>query len=333
MPVFRLDLERRVTVAEDFLLGRQDAQGLWPDFELAPGRSEAWTTAGVAFALAQPPLHRSAGSALRRAADALHRLRREGGWGYNRHTAADADTTSWTLRFLTQIDDVRSLEAARLLMTFVDGEGSAHTFRGDRFGTWSGVHADVAPLVGLALDGAGASEAASMVRAACSKGEVDHDPPWRSFWWTSDAYAVARNLELLSTGSGVSAALGHRVAKWLGGRGERADAFELSQLLDCALRVANPAALGWAERLLRRQRGRGDWPASACLRVPAQHPSSGADGRAGGGGLFITAMAILSLKDLLQRLPLGGVSSKGEAFSGGGPDEPGEANSSGQGPC
>jgi hypothetical protein len=110
-------------------------------------------------------------------------MRRADGWGYNRATASDADTTSFALR-LAGGD-------ASVLDRYVDDDGRAHTFAGTHFGSWAWAHADVTATVGIALADAG-EDATALRRAA-----LRDIGAWNSFWWTTDAYAVARTLELL----------------------------------------------------------------------------------------------------------------------------------------
>jgi len=301
-PALRAELRARVASAEAFLLREQDQDGTWRDFDLAPGSSEAWTTACVAFALAQPPVSGEALPALRRAADALHTLRRGAGWGYNRNAATDADSTAWAVRFLTHVDDLRGLNAGRLLLGFMDGQHGPRTFRGEPFGRWAGVHADVAPMVGLALQAAGATGAAARVRDVCLGLRRKAGAPWRSFWWTSDSYAVARNLELLALGAGVPAAIAACVEEWLRQGRPMNGAFELSQLVACAVHISDVEAWPLAGVLMRSQLGGGGWTTVPCLRIPKQR-SDDAPGQLGkGGDLFVTAMATLALKNLGREL-------------------------------
>ena len=62
-------------------------------------------------------------ASLVRAADALHRLLRPRGWGYNRRTEADADSTAWAFRFLGLVDDLRRLDRTNLAGPFPRSRG------------------------------------------------------------------------------------------------------------------------------------------------------------------------------------------------------------------
>src|SRR6516165_2668721 len=96
-----------------FLLERQDDEGLWRDYALEPGSSEAWTTSyvGAAVAILAPRSR-----ALQRARAAVAGRRRDDGWGYNSATACDADSTAWSLRFL-------QTQSGSALVRYIDVEG------------------------------------------------------------------------------------------------------------------------------------------------------------------------------------------------------------------
>ncbi len=308
-PVQLRAVEQAVAAGVERLLQAQAGDGLWPDFDLEPGASDAWTTACVSLALAEVPVVAEVLSALGRAADALHRMHRSEGWGYNRRTAVDADSTAWALRFLALIDDLRAVDGRRALTGFLDLDGHVHTFRGDRFGAWSGVHADVAPVVGLALHAVGAGDV--VVRTPPPQPEHDGAPqaPWQAFWWACDAYAVARNLELCRIGNGVPRDLARRIAGWLDGADGHGDAFCLSQLLACAVTMGHGATGRLVGALLERQQACGGWPATTLLRVPAQHSTARSTPTPPGGALFVTALSVLALKGVL-RFEAGGAADR-----------------------
>src|SRR5207245_6691366 len=84
-----------------------------------------------------------------RAAAAVWRSQREGGWGYNRGTGPDADTSAWVLRFLSACGF--GVEPTSYLAPYIDPGGGVHTFREPGFGSWTDAHDDVAANAGLAL--------------------------------------------------------------------------------------------------------------------------------------------------------------------------------------
>src|ERR1019366_2121738 len=114
------------------------------------GRSEAWTTACVGYALLAASRYAQASRpALHRAATALLAARRPEGWGYNRKTSCDGDSTSWVIRFLAQLGAIDGVSAASVLAPYLSSNGRVRTFNSvDRFGSWAMEHDEVAPLAG-----------------------------------------------------------------------------------------------------------------------------------------------------------------------------------------
>ena len=253
-----------------FLLGAQHTDGLWRDYALPVGASDAWITGVVGSVLAQAPIDRDTPAALCRAAQALHGQLRPKGWGYNRTVAVDADSTAWVLRLLGTMDALAGLDAQALLRPCIGPGGQARTFC-DRevFGTWAGEHADVTPVVGLALLACGGEAAAvAQLQRACRSAR-NAIGTWRAFWWTSDAYAIGRNLEFLARSGGIDAVIKRDAAAWLAVQGDAGSAFEAAQLLDIAVLSQVDPQRQWVA-LLERQVADGGWPASRTLRVPAQ---------------------------------------------------------------
>lgn len=294
-----------VAAAERFLLERQSEDGLWRDYSaLEPGASEAWVTAVVAWALTAPPFAERVVGPVTAAAEALHTLRKGIGWGYNRHTAVDADTTAWVWRFLSRIDDYRALPASRDLSRFLSPDGAARTFDGEPYGAWACPHADVTPVVGLALMDVHASvELQDRVRAAVLS-QCDAQGLWRSYWWTSDAYAIARNLEFLSARGGVPETMKGRIQEWLEEEAIAQSSFDVAQQLAAAVCIGAPQSERFSDALIGMQTHDGGWLASCTLLVPAQRnakagatPQAYADEQR----LMSTAMATAALKSWLLR--------------------------------
>ena len=289
-----------VAAAERFLLERQSEDGVWRDYAaLEPGSSEAWVTAVVACTLTAPPSARHIAGAVTAAAQALHTLRTPAGWGYNRHTAADADTTAWVWRFLSRIDDYRGLPAIRDLVGFLAADGAARTFAGEHHGAWARPHADVTPVVGLALMSLDASaDLLDRVRGAALS-HRDARGLWRSYWWTTDAYAIARNLELLSARGAIPETIERRIREWLEAETIATSAFDVAQQLAAAVSIDSAQSERFCDALIEMQACDGGWAASRTLLVPAQRdvkPDAAAHAYADEQRLMSTAMATAALK-------------------------------------
>jgi len=82
---------------------------------------------------------------------------------------------------LTQIDDLRGFDVGALLAGFIDSEGQVDTFIGERFGAWSRVHADVAPVAGFALRAAGVGAPAACMPRPRASSDDDAEAPWRAY--------------------------------------------------------------------------------------------------------------------------------------------------------
>ncbi|HEX8600428.1 MAG TPA: hypothetical protein VF952_18165 [Chloroflexia bacterium] len=291
--------------AEAFLLSHQGADGLWRDYDLEPGQSEGWTTAFVGWAVAQPPSSVAVPPALDRAKATLHLIRTPAGWGYNRHTAADADSTAWVWRLLAVLDDYRGVPAATSLSTFLTENGAARTFLSeDRFGSWAWEHADVTPVVGLALLAVGAKqdvvdEVRRAVLAAYAPGSG-----WKAFWWATDVYANSQSLEFLAATGSIPEHILEDLRNWAITTGAHPTAFETAHhvaiMLDLGL-CDHPLARDLVESLLSTQNDDCSWPASPLLLGPGQREVGPREllGNADSQRLITTATVLCSLKKWL----------------------------------
>lgn len=263
-------LDSIVESARKFLVAAQDPDGFWRDYLLPPGMSStAWTTAYVAFALG------AQGAAAGRARDALLSERRACGWGYNSSVSTDADSTAWVLRFMAAANDPCVSDATTLLKPFITACGGVRTFRDAHpFGRWSEEHADVTPVVGLALmECAGDRECIERMRDWCIAAQ-NEDGSWPSFWWATDTYAVAKNLEFIAVSGAKPRSAFGTAAEWLLNHEQDSSPFEAAQALaalaDCEL-ANHKEAHTLVELLCDLQQRDGNWPASKVLLMPDQH--------------------------------------------------------------
>jgi hypothetical protein len=236
-------LDRAVGAAADrgvrLVLAAQARDGLWRDFDLLVGASEAWTTSWVGWCLATSS-RQEATIARQRAAVAIGPLSTPAGWGYNRSTEPDADSTAWAVRFLASLGAVDSFLVQQCLLGYVDISGRGHTFP-FRATSWGDAHPDVTALIGLALAAAGAEPAAiARVRRAVLDGRT-RDSAWRSFWWATDAYATAWSLAFLRESGGVPVDVAADVTTWLSTSPATGGAF------DAAFRLLAATWLGLAK--------------------------------------------------------------------------------------
>ncbi len=272
-----------------FLRASQQPDGMWRDYALEPGAAETWTTCAAALALTVAEPTAAGADAIAGARAAVRARARRDGWAYNAATACDADSTAWAVRLLGA--------GASALGPYLDPAGHAHTFADpDRFGTWSGRHADVTALAGLALVAAGApGDAIATVRAAVLAAR-DPGGGWRAFWWTTNLYATARALEFLAATGGIApeTAAGARVQLTRARARAPESALEAAQRLHVAV-LAGADTRPHRADLLHRQDPDGGWPPSPALLVPDQRTGAPGVPHADPGRVMTTALALVAL--------------------------------------
>jgi hypothetical protein len=284
--------QQALQAAAQFLAAHQDPDGFWRDYLLPPGPSTAWTTACVAWSLATGAQQ---SAALQAADQALHSIRKTGGWGYNSSTAIDADSTAWVLRFMARIQHPCIRDATLYLSPFIAQGGGVRTFQSQRFGSWAHQHADVTPVAGLALLECGGDRDIVQQLRSWSLANQSLEGHWHSFWWSTDAYATARNLEFLAASGGLTDTVIHSARRWLANQSTARSSFEAAHHLIIST-LLKTASHELAANLLSLQMPDGGWPASTVLQVPDQvnaaaPPSIHADSRR----LMSTAMALHAL--------------------------------------
>lgn len=304
------------------LLSMQDADGLWREFDLKPGASQAWTTAWVGWCLrrcmgqaactsggvvpgwATAARQRALADACGRAARAVIALRGPRGWGYNRASGADADSTAWVLRFLAACG--AGMDPLPWLAPYVDAAGGVHTFVDEGHGRWTDAHDDVAATVGLALLHGPASRPLARRIAA----GLAHRWPVRTFWWSTPAYGRAWCLRLLAAlpGGGAPAALQVEALSWLRSQPAPTDAFEAAHRLMMATQLGDRRCADVLATQLLDLANSGGWPGGwpgAChLLVPSRN--DGADGADDADtphreirGLLSTSLSVMALTEFV----------------------------------
>jgi hypothetical protein len=258
--------------AIDFLLSQQAHTGRWSDFLLPAGPSDEWVTAFVGVCLLEVPGEQSRRAARRGWEALLRRRPDEPGWGYNRLTPADADSTAWALRLaagLGVLEHGRVAAARAFLAGHVSADGGMTTY-GERdpvrrytrlpedasFAGWQTTHdcvtAAAAPLVG--------PEAIEYLdRRQRDAGN------WQGYWW-DDEYTTALAADVLPA-SRAAAAGWARTRLTATGAVYGVDGQPSAWATAWCLRVLGHDARA-ARWLLGAQLVDGSWPASARLRVP-----------------------------------------------------------------
>ncbi len=253
----------------EFVLARQEADGAWRDFRLAPGLSDAWVTAYVAgrlFRIAHIcplPRHEPAlASATRFLREARHP---GGGWGFNETCEVDCDSTAHAVLFLHDLGAPKHLADYARLARFQRADGGFATFRrADRADGWGRSHPEVTATALRALRGVLAADHDALARGAAYLRARGAEPSrLSSYWWTGSGYmarelaALARDLPAVSPPRRISAAP----------RTVAATCFDQALRLEATVLLGGATDTAAAERLAQRQSLDGGWPSGPILRV------------------------------------------------------------------
>ena len=200
-----------------FLSTSQDLEGAWRDFYTLGSVSTGWITGYVAKQMLQYPATQHL---LDHAANWLRQEQfPEGGWGYHRHVAMDADFTAACLLFMvSRLSFAEVQHAAAALGLFQRADGGFCTYLQAK---------DMAPVMGMdeSADFSGwcmshICVTAAVVMALCLVCEIhpqlkltygsalasavqyllqqqQMDGRWHSYWWHGDIYATALSIMAL----------------------------------------------------------------------------------------------------------------------------------------
>lgn len=260
--------------AARFLIAERRQDDFWRDFRLVNGESDEWVTAFVAFALVTSGAALPAGLKAQTVSALLRRQRPEGGWGYNRISPADSDSTAWALRFFEAAgySGPEMASARGFLLSHLRAEGGLSTYAETtslRFGGiatddsgWRGGHlcvaANAAGLIGEPL-------------AAHLLSSQDPDGAWPAYWWRGDAFATALAAESLASCEGAHESRA-RAAAWAKGRAASTrNAFDrawLIRILALGGAADRAQARTMALALAAEQRPDGGWDSSAEMLFP-----------------------------------------------------------------
>lgn len=272
----------------EFLLEARCQNGLWRDFDFACMHSDEWITGYVGTQVLDCGSSKAVEAA--REAWATLRARRSAGagWGYQKSTPPDADSTAWVLGLARDLGETDA-HVTRGFAFLADHRGS----RG--FRTYD-------PDMLLKLDEALPDTAAhrkwhdeqveitaSAARAGLEIAVQDllraqrNDGSWEGFWIDGSEYVTGLAVEALRrSGRAVGDQAIRRAVSWARARmaGE-SNSFKLAWLLrgpveDSGQNLFSDDAFRAAvTRLLRLQQEDGSWPASSIMKVPL--PSEAGD--------------------------------------------------------
>ena len=266
-------LERALGSSLEYILGRQQRDGSWIDWDLPPGQSSIWTTAFIGCKLT------SLTSILRERASAStglvsewlnEKMFSDSGWGYSEEVGSDADSTALAILFLASEGKNIPEASYAFLQSFQCADGGFATFRGQPdLGTWGISHADVTPSAVLAMMTKYGTASATVDRGF--QFVLDHKTRagiWQSFWWTSFLYSTERSLSLFqAVGLNIDLQATRETLLHTRPQNPFESALLLSSLLCLPSSALDEVIRSVVDELLRDQAPDGSWRSSPMLRV------------------------------------------------------------------
>jgi hypothetical protein len=192
-------LSKALTRALEYLLSHQQKDGHWEEYSLPVGRSDAWVTGYIGYAVAEAapfvmPSYFMLSSV--QAAEWLDSNRAyPAGWGYNGFTGADADSTAWAIRLMQVVRKaLLDVDIAFLLSKLCPDSGFA-TYDGPGF--WGVAHPDVTANVFISLPNSQQNSIKQQI-IDYTVNSRSEDGTWPSYWWRTCHYSTLMNLEMLT---------------------------------------------------------------------------------------------------------------------------------------
>jgi squalene cyclase len=191
-----------------------------------------------------------------------------GGWGYNETVGADADSTAYSMLFLSSMKFSIPESAYELLCRFRQPDGGFSTYQPQyENDSWGVSHPDVTAIVIQALL-TNQFESGSMVESGIDYvvRQQTAEGLWNSFWWETPLYATAASLELLQHA---------RVRVDLSKTQQRLSLFHPRNAFEAALLLSSRAHAGLPaeanrqliDNLIGSQQSDGSWASEPMLRV------------------------------------------------------------------
>ncbi len=258
-------LTSALSAAVAYLLSHQADDGHWQDYRLPVGCSDAWVTGYVGVALAESDHSAAVRRRTAAAADWLEKQRPyPHGWGYNRSTGSDADSSAFALTLLRLAGKTPLPSDVAWLRQRWHRDGGFATYARDD--AWGAPHNDVTPAAFLALAPADQMALRDDVLEVLAR-ERGKDGTWPSYWWRTSHYATWWSLRLLRA-LGVPPE-GRPPVVGTGEQHAIHGPFDLALVTGIAsLQQARPELInGLAGKLIALQQQDGAWAGGANLRV------------------------------------------------------------------
>jgi squalene cyclase len=289
-------ISKSIRKAIGFLTESRDSQGLWSDFRLPVGESTGWVTGFVGSSLAATGDEKAVAAAREawQVFASLNFLKGHGGWGYNKNTPEDADSTAWGIRLAELLglgEKMRTHFALEFLGRHLIDDGGITTYilehelrnligasSGEDISGWTRSHTCVtAAAAGIATFNA------TLLPYLLAQQEPEGN--WNGYWWSDSCYTTSLAAEALClSGRDKHRPALDRAYRWTleqfgtgaaipGGSFPGGSPFATALGLRTLLLAGDPEQngekageiVGW---LTGRQKENGSWQSSAVLQVP-----------------------------------------------------------------
>ncbi len=271
-----MKISKAIGSAKKFIFSHRNRQGLWEDFNSqSHGNGVDWISSYVGLSLlnAGVPL-----SDLK--LTAYHISRRQdkgGGWGYNNKTSApDADSTAFSILFLSRFDYGRKVRLAKeFLLQHQKGNGGFGTYLEElvRRDYQKRVSADtsvagwcsaIPEITTMALKALKRNERAlEYIKESQSKGGF-----WRSYWYNNNIYATTQGIRSLQN-HGAEYEI-KKAQEWLAKQNSIIPFYLALQIMGLVSNKRYRDKINYElSNLINMQRMDGSWENHSILRVPS----------------------------------------------------------------
>ncbi|MFX0208562.1 MAG: prenyltransferase/squalene oxidase repeat-containing protein [Candidatus Hodarchaeota archaeon] len=191
-------IDEMISRGTDYILGMKETDGCWVDFILPHGMSDEWVTAYTTAALSKSPsLHHHLKVSIKWLQE---RFRPSEGWGYNRNTPTDADSTALAFLALHRMNVPLPEDAHTTLLRYRLPNGGYSTYLNEDLDYMQGV-GPIEIIAGVLLTQleAGLIEPSIIYESVTYLvSQKRGDGGWNSFWWKDDLFATCRVLNALN---------------------------------------------------------------------------------------------------------------------------------------
>ena len=283
----------------NFIMSKQDSDGLWRDFYTLAGYGSDWVTAFVIFAIYRIGKHSILSNSIKQL---VRRQRYNGGWSFNFSVPTDCDSTAWILLSLSLFNETfptinKGLAYIKKHQNSVSGGFSTYN-KDDNiqqfirvqdeslYKGWMNSNNEVTSIAIQSLVAHKFSKNCKLIHSGLEyiKKQKKDICIWESYWWKGYAYSTYNSLKSLSVCNAIDSDEISKTNQYLlsnqindGGWNDTfstksetfATAFILLTLLLLPTETTNlRAIINGIKWLLNQQKPDGSWPTVPILRIP-----------------------------------------------------------------